>query len=340
MNRYLQQETLYPPLISRRPSPNLEYVIVIPALREEFVLLNLRRLEKCILPPGDGEVLLLLNQNRQADSETRQINQRVYLQLLEWTRKVRNPRLKFFVQWLDDLPAQYEGPGLARKIGMDEACYRLAKARSRSGWILVMDADIKAGKHFIIDLYQQAQQSKRAILIPHVPFQLQGIDQSDQLYQAAARMDLTRWYRREILNENVLEPQGALWIPRNIYQKMAGLRSFNTSDWQLFLDRAKQAKISVRAVDTSLGERVPRWAGRCSDGAGRVLRTMAKIPPSQANPIGSKSGRNASIEELVMEVLEAKGAGEGTLPKDPVKLMLHCRKMAQCSAPQKAFLKS
>ena len=317
MNRYLQQETLYPPLIPRRPSPNLEYVIVIPALREEFVLLNLRRLEKCELPPGDGEVLLLLNQTRQADAETKRVNQRVYLQLLEWTRKVRNPRLKFFVQWLDDLPAQYQGPGLARKIGMDEACYRLAKARSRAGWILVMDADVRANKNLLIDLYQKAQKHKRAILLPRIPYQLQGIDQSDQLYRAAARMDLARWYRQIILGEKVLEPQGAIWVPRNIYQKMAGLRSFVTSDWRTFLSRAQGEKISIRNSEKVLGERLPRGEGRCPDGAGQLLR-------SSENPLPDLG--QVPIEHLVADALD-KDPAVAAFQKDPVKLMLHCHKL-------------
>lgn len=325
MDRYLQQETLYPPFIGRRPSQNLEYVVVIPAIRESTVLLNLRRLQQCQLPIGDGEVILLLNQPRQADAVTRSSNQQVYLQILEWSQKKVNPRLRFYVHWLEDLPMSRPGPGLARKIGMDEACYRLAKARNRRGWILVLDADVRIEKDFLLHLYRQSQSYPRDILLPNIPYQLRGIDQPDELYRAAARAELLNWYQKHLLGMEHPAANGAIWIPKNVYQKLPGLRSFEDSTWQRFLQRAQAAQVNVRRLPEIGGLRVPRGEGRCADGDGVNLQAILQNK-KDANRIKScLSGRNMPIEEAILEALPSLGVENLPNDGDPVQLMLFCR---------------
>ena len=324
MKRYLQQETLYPPLVTRRPSRNLEYVIIIPAMREEFVLLQLRRLQRCQLPPGDGEVILLLNEPRDADPVTKAVNQRIYLQMLDWVKQKVNPRLRFYVHWLDDLPETYSGPGLARKIGMDEACYRLEKARNRSGWIFVLDADIRVENTMLVEIYKKAKSQPRSILIPRIPLQLRGLDQSETFYQAAARLELLNWYQNFGKKRNLL-PSGALWIPKNIYLKLKGLRSFNDSTWKNFLNRALEMDVVVKELEGDWGQRLPRGEGRCKDGLGVKLVDFLK---GNDPLISSNYSQNPlSVEEAIMELLKIQEYPDLPTSLDPVKLMLFCRNL-------------
>ena len=66
MTPYLQERSLYPPLIHRRPSPLLGIVVVIPCYDEDYLQLSLMSLQKCNRPQCDVEVIVVINHSETA----------------------------------------------------------------------------------------------------------------------------------------------------------------------------------------------------------------------------------------------------------------------------------
>ena len=153
MTRYLQQRTLYPPQIQNKPSLNLGIITVIPAFDEPYLLLSLMSLKKCRLPHCDIEVIIVINESKNASEAVKERNIDLANQVREWMLKNNRPRMKFFVLQ-HSLPNKHAGVGLARKIGMDEACWRLEKVRNPQGIISCFDADSRCDENYFVALEQ------------------------------------------------------------------------------------------------------------------------------------------------------------------------------------------
>lgn len=196
VNQYLQQRTLFAPLIFKRPSLNLGMVVVIPAFDEPFLLLSLMNLSRCKLPLCDVEVIVVINNSEQASEQVRQRNQEIYLQALEWTKKNNKHRLKFHIVYLPDLPAKSAGVGLARKIGMDEACWRLMKIKNKQGIIACFDADSRCDENYLTALEEHFQQHpKSSACSIYFEHPLHGVEHADQVYAAIVPYELhLRYY--------------------------------------------------------------------------------------------------------------------------------------------------
>ncbi|MCB0641775.1 MAG: hypothetical protein KDC44_09060 [Phaeodactylibacter sp.] len=197
MTRYLQEKTLYPPLIGKRPSINLGLVVVIPAYKERYLLLSLMALKKCRLPDVvDVEVIILINEPRGCDVDVSELNRASFEQCSDWAKIHSRPRLHFYPIYLRDLPLKYAGVGLARKIGMDEACYRLEKAGNPKGVIACFDADSRCSPDYLQVVTQafEAHPDWQAAGI-HFEHPLSGADFPDAVYEAIVEYELhLRYY--------------------------------------------------------------------------------------------------------------------------------------------------
>lgn len=196
VNQYLQQRTLFAPLIFKRPSLNLGMVVVIPAFDEPFLLMSLMNLSRCTLPLCDVEVIVVINNSEQATEEVRNRNQEIYLQALQWAKKNQKHRLKFHMIYMPDLPAKSAGVGLARKIGMDEACWRLMKIKNKRGIIVCFDADSRCDQNYFLALEAHFKQHpKSAACNIYFEHPLHGVDHPDEVYQAIVPYELhLRYY--------------------------------------------------------------------------------------------------------------------------------------------------
>lgn len=195
MTGYLQQRTLFPPQIQSRPSLNLGLVVVIPAHDEPFLLLSLMSLKKCDLPECDVEVIIVVNESEKASEAIKERNRQMAEQASAWTQKNNRPRLKYSVL-RHVLPAKHAGVGLARKIGMDEACWRLEKARNPQGVIACFDADSRCDANYFQAIEQYFKQHPDApacsIYFEHP---LAGADFDETVYQAITEYELhLRYY--------------------------------------------------------------------------------------------------------------------------------------------------
>jgi len=195
MTPYLHQRGLFPPLIHKRPSPLLGIVVVIPCHDEDFLLLSLMSLKKCARPKCDVEVIVVINHAEDVPGLVKLKNQAAHEQALRWAQENDQPHLRFHIL-LKELPKKHAGVGLARKIGMDEACYRLELANRPQGVIACFDADSRCERNYLQAFEQYFFENPKAqacgIYFEHP---LSGPDFDDDVYEAITLYELhLRYY--------------------------------------------------------------------------------------------------------------------------------------------------
>jgi len=196
MTPYLQQRTLYPPQILKRPSQNLGLVVVIPAYDEPYLLLSLLSLKKCALPGCGVEVIVVLNDGEQAPSTVRERHRVQFQTLTNWAFAESRPELSFHILYKSGLPKKHAGVGLARKIGMDEAAWRLQRAGNPRGVISCFDADSRCTPNYLqaLELHFQNEPDTQACSI-HFEHPLEGADFPGEVYAAITEYELhLRYY--------------------------------------------------------------------------------------------------------------------------------------------------
>lgn len=191
MTPYLQQRAILLSPIGRRPSSQLGLVVVIPAYRETHLLLSLMALHRCILPDCDTEVLVVINDADNDTAEVRQLNLAIAEDVKQWAASVNQTRLWFHVLHHCGMPAKEAGVGLARKIGMDEACRRLEQVGNPQGIIACFDADSRCAPNYLQALekhFQNNPQSPACSIYFEHP--VQGAEFTEEVYKAITEYEL------------------------------------------------------------------------------------------------------------------------------------------------------
>lgn len=151
INKYLSKFAYRPISIKQTAESGLNMVVVIPAFNEPDLLKTLQSLERCEKPKKPVEIIVVFNHSEQASSEIKTRNIEYYQEAVEFT-KSNVLKLRYFLIDAFDLPDKIAGVGLARKIGMDEAVYRLDK--NIDGLIVCLDADCTVASNYLVALEQ------------------------------------------------------------------------------------------------------------------------------------------------------------------------------------------
>ncbi|PHN04835.1 glycosyltransferase [Flavilitoribacter nigricans] len=191
MTSYLQKRTLYPPLIKTQPPDDLGMVLVIPAYDEPELIDSLEGLRHCQAPAQTVEVIVIINHSEKEKPEVKQRNYRCFEQAMSWSRTLRSDWLHFHILYCPELPEKHAGVGMARKIGMDEACRRLEAAGNPDGLIVCFDADSRCDSNFLrqIERYFQRYSRTQAASI-YFEHPLKGEDFNAATYRAITLYEL------------------------------------------------------------------------------------------------------------------------------------------------------
>ncbi|MFY9153438.1 MAG: hypothetical protein WAO52_15585 [Prolixibacteraceae bacterium] len=140
-DRYIENNIVYPAFISAAVLPSLSMIVMIPCLNEPEIIRTLESLWAC--DPGNSvcEVIVAVNNSSESTPEIKTFNTRTFADLLEWKRKNDRPNLVLHPIYADSVLPKFAGAGMARKIGMDEAICRFARANNPDGVIVSLDAD-------------------------------------------------------------------------------------------------------------------------------------------------------------------------------------------------------
>lgn len=120
---------------------DLKMVIVVPCYDEIYLTDLLDDLYDCSIPGDtDVEIYFIFNASEE-DKIVHETNRITYYNVLNYVLARQKPGLYIHAVLYNSLPERHAGVGLARKIGMDEACRRLKMAGCIDGLIVNLDAD-------------------------------------------------------------------------------------------------------------------------------------------------------------------------------------------------------
>ncbi|HFA49353.1 MAG TPA: glycosyltransferase [Bacteroidetes bacterium] len=281
MTPYLTARALHPPLIHERPSPLLGIVVVIPCYDEEYLLLSLMSLKKCHRPACDVEVIVVINQTETTPEAVKQTNARTYRQAIKWAGQNRPPHLRFRILFMDDMPKKHAGVGLARKVGMDEACYRFHKAGNPRGIIACFDADSRCEVNYFQALENYFIKKPKAVACGiHFEHPLSGVDFGEKIYEAITFYELhLRYYvqaQRWAGFPHAWQTIGSSMAVRcDAYQKQGGMNRRQAGEDFYFLHKFIPLGHFGEITETTVIPS-PRPSDRVPFGTGKAVADMLR----------------------------------------------------------------
>jgi hypothetical protein len=123
------------------PQKNLRFIIVIPSFDEPGLVLTLQSLWSCKRPASAIEIIVVVNSPESADPGINERNQKSFNDARTWANTHNETGLFCHIIHEPKLAAHEAGPGLARKIGMDQAVLRFNALNRPDGIIISFDAD-------------------------------------------------------------------------------------------------------------------------------------------------------------------------------------------------------
>lgn len=182
--------------IHHLPSTDLGQIVVIPCLDEPALVQTLESLWLCDRPSCSVEVIIVINSPENAPEQILSTNMVTLQKTGSWIRNHREPRFKFHIIHEPSLPAKYAGPGLARKIGMDQAVLRYNMLNRPDGTIISLDADTTCRTDYLAEIKRQFTDD-REIKGSNIYFEhpVEGKEFSESVYSAIAAYELhLRYY--------------------------------------------------------------------------------------------------------------------------------------------------
>ena len=197
---YLQKHRFVERQISASPPPDLSAVVVIPCHSEPHLFRTLASLERCEVPEGVVEVIIVLNAGSHHEDAIHVQNESVCAEMAQWSRVSR--KHTYHLLYFPQLPRKHAGVGLARKIGMDEAVDRLEQAGRPQAPIICLDADTTVAPNYLSGLIQWFEMHPKAEACSlHFEHPLEGRDFSPQIYEGIIRYELFLRYYIQALRE-------------------------------------------------------------------------------------------------------------------------------------------
>lgn len=123
------------------PEENLRFIIVIPSFDEPGLVQTLQSLWLCKRPASAVEIIVVVNSPKNADRGIIERNERSIEDATDWADKHNESGFFCHIMNEQELPSHEAGPGIARKIGMDQAILRYNCLKKPDGIIISFDAD-------------------------------------------------------------------------------------------------------------------------------------------------------------------------------------------------------
>lgn len=147
-DRYIDKNIVYPAFISADVLAGLSTIVMIPCLNEPEIFLTLESLWNCDEVDSVCEIIVVVNNSADSSPEIKAFNAETYAWLLEWKKKNDRPNMVLHPIYADSVLPKFAGAGMARKIGMDEAIRRFARADNPEGLIISLDADCLVSSNY------------------------------------------------------------------------------------------------------------------------------------------------------------------------------------------------
>ena len=193
----------------------------------------------------------------------------------------QSDRLKYYALWCPDLKHKHAGVGLARKIGMDEACYRLESAGNREGVIVGFDGDSSCQPNYLqaIEAYFTVNPKVDGASLEFA-HPIVGQSFEEEVYDAIVQYELhLRYYiqmQRFVGFPLAYQTIGSSMAVRcRAYQKLGGMNKRKAGEDFYFLQKFIAQGCFGEIVDTKVIPS-PRISDRVPFGTGRAVGDMVR----------------------------------------------------------------
>ena len=151
-NQYITRNVVYPRFIDSKPGADVRLIVMIPCLNEPEITRTLESLWQCSKPDSACETVVVVNNSENCSPEVREINEKTYLQLLDWKKQNDRTGMVLHPIYAGSVEARSAGAGMARKIGMDEIVRRFNDLDRGDGIIISLDADCLVSENYLTEI--------------------------------------------------------------------------------------------------------------------------------------------------------------------------------------------
>jgi len=189
VEKYLNK--LSEPLIPHKPSPNLGFVVTIPAFNEAETIKSIDSLLKCNSPEADIEILINVNFSELATENEKKFNEHVFRILQQYAKDKSTKKIKIHILYFPNQNKKVAGVGWARKQVMDEAFRRLLTVNNENGIITGFDADSDCQDNYFTEIENFFKKKPKATACS-IRFEhpISGTKYSEEIYQAIILYEL------------------------------------------------------------------------------------------------------------------------------------------------------
>jgi hypothetical protein len=256
---------------------DLRFIIVIPCFDEPGIIQTLESLWACERPGSHVEIIVVVNSSENADSRIITANKKTIREASAWANKHNDESCSCIILDEPHLPVHEAGPGLARKIGMDQAVLRFNSLNRPDGIIISFDADTSCRSDYLREIekcFDMYPDSKGCSVYFEHP--LEGKEFPDIVYSAIAEYELhIRYYISAIRWTGfpyACHTIGSCFcVTAGTYVDQGGMNKRKAGEDFYFLQKVIPLG-NYREINTTVVYPSPRPSDRVPFGTGVVIR--------------------------------------------------------------------
>jgi len=276
------------------PKKDLRFIIVIPSFDELRLITTMQSLWSCKRPASVVEIVVVVNSPENAGYGIIASNQKTIKEASAWANSHSDTGFTCHILDETHLPSHEAGPGLARKIGMDQAILRFNSLSRSNGVIISFDADTLCRPNYVMEIekcFDQYPGTKGCAVYFEHP--LTGREFPDIVYKAIAEYELhMRYYISAIRRTGfpyAYHTIGSCFcVTAETYVNQGGMNKRQAGEDFYFLQKVIPLG-NFREINTTCVYPSPRPSARVPFGTGAVIKkfTDGKISEVETYNPGS-----------------------------------------------------
>ena len=262
------------------PKENLRFIVVIPCFNEPGIIRTLQSLWSCEKTDSAVEVIVVVNSPENTDPEILANNKISIKEINKWAKQHETRWFDCFVLDEYGLPLHEAGPGLARKIGMDQAVLRFSHLNRPDGIIVSLDADTLCSDNYFreIDKCFELYPDTRGCSV-YFEHPLEGEEFPEIVYKAIAEYELhMRYYISAVRHTgfpHAYHTIGSCFcVTAETYVDQGGMNKRKAGEDFYFLQKIIPLG-NYREINSACVYPSPRPSDRVPFGTGAVIRKYA-----------------------------------------------------------------
>jgi glycosyltransferase involved in cell wall biosynthesis len=262
------------------PKEYLRFIIVIPCFNEPGIIRTLQSILLCNPPDSAVEVIVVVNSPENASHEILATNMRTIREINEWARANNNIWFDCIILDESGLPVHEAGPGLARKIGMDQAVLRFHHLNRPDGIIVSFDADTLCSRTYLREIEKcfKMYPDTRGCSV-YFEHSLTGEEFPEIVYRAITEYELHMRYYISAIRETgfpyAYHTIGSCFcVTAETYVNQGGMNKRKAGEDFYFLQKVIPLG-NFREINTACVYPSPRPSDRVPFGTGAVIKKYA-----------------------------------------------------------------